>query len=66
MLKCFPLLLWVMVVVTNDSALVFSLVFVCDCIVLGDLSVQSTAAQLRLIFTPHTLQLMPNRFALMV
>ena len=51
-----------MAVVTNDSAIVFSLIYVYDCIAPGNLSAQSTSAHLRLVFTPHVLKLVPDRF----
>ena len=60
MSKCMPLLLWVMAVVTNDSAIVFSLVSVYDYIAQGNLSAQSTSAQLSLML--HALKLMPDKF----
>ena len=51
-----------MAVVTNDGAVVFSLVHIYDCIALGNLSAQSTSAQLGPILAPHVLKLMPDRF----
>ena len=55
-----------MAVVTNDGAVVFSLVSIYDCIAPDNLSAQSTFAQLRTILTPHVLKLMPDRFGPMI
>ena len=52
-----------MAVVTNDSAIVFSLVSIYDCIAPGNLSVQSTSAQRRPILMSYVLKLMPGRFS---
>ena len=51
-----------MAVITNDGAVVFSLVSINDCIAPGNLSVQSTSAQLKPILTSHALKLTPDRF----
>ena len=51
-----------MAVITNDGAEVFSLVSVYDCIAPGNLSAQSTSAQLRSILMPYALKLTPDRF----
>ena len=55
-----------MAVVTNDGAVVFSLVSIYDVTSLGNLSAQSTSAQLRPILTPHALILLPDRFGPMI
>ena len=57
-MRKFPL---VITDVNNDSAIVFNLVSVYDCIALCNLSAQSTSVQLRLIFTPHA-SMTPDRF----
>ena len=62
MLNCMPQLLWIMAVATNDSAIVFSLISIYDCIAPCNLSELSTSAQLRLIFVPYALKLIPNKF----
>ena len=49
-----------MAVITNDGAVVFSLVSIYDCIAPGNLPGQSTSAQLRPILTPHVLKLTPD------
>ena len=45
MTKCMPQLLWVMAVVTNDGAVVFSLVSIYDCIAPGSLSAPGNPLQ---------------------
>ena len=49
-------------VITNDGAVVFRFVSVYDYIAPGNLSAQSSSAQLRPILTPHALKLMPDRY----
>ena len=66
MTKGMPYLLWVMAAITNDGAVVFSLVCIYDCIAPGNRSAQSTSAQLRPILTPHALKLTPDRFGPMI
>ena len=52
--------------VSNDGAVVFSLVSFYYCIALGNLSAQSTSAQLRPILMPNALKLTPDRFGPMI
>ena len=49
-----------MAIVIDDSAVVFSLVSVDNCIAMSKLSAQSSSAQLRPVFTPHMLKLVPD------